>query len=168
MTQVFLQDAVVKDLEQLFADFRLRNSLCVDRSVRVFLQNTPYREGEDVVDDLEAEETDPEKVDPPEPYIVVRLTSGELPEADKRQTAEIVLIICVCDPDPNRQGYRDALHITNVIMTHYGENSVVGKKFQIQFPIRWATGEEDNHPYYFVAMALNFDAPAIYKEVPET
>ena len=60
------------------------------------------------------------------------------------------------------------LHIVNTILDHYGSDGLVGKKFQVKYPIRWATGEEDNHPYYFAAVALKFDAPAIFKEVPET
>ena len=169
MTQVFLQDAVVDDLVELFKYYKIKNSLGVEREVRVFRQDTPIREGEDVEDDL-AEDTEDAAEDPdvPEPYIIVRLANGEVPAQDERQNVAIVLIVCVCDPDRNRQGYRDALHIVNVILDHYGSNGIVGKKFQVQYPIRWAPGEEDDHPYYFAAVALNFDAPAIFKEVPET
>lgn len=173
MTQVFLQDAVVDDLVELFKYYKVKNSLGVEREVRVFRQDTPIREGEDVEDDLEAgteaegaaEAEDP---DVPEPYIIVRLPGGEVPEQDENQSVDVILIVCVCDPDRNRQGYRDALHIVNTILDHYGSDGLVGKKFQVKYPIRWATGEEDNHPYYFAAVALKFDAPAIFKEVPET
>ena len=171
MTQIFLQDAVVDDLEELFKDYRLTNSLGVEREVRVFRQDTPIREGEDVEDDLvEDTENAAAAEDPnvPEPYIIVRLASGEVPAQDENQTVAIVLVVCVCDPDRNRQGYRDALHIVNTILDHYGSDGVVGKKFQVQYPIRWTPGEEDTHPYYFAAVALNFEAPAIFKEVPET
>ena len=77
-------------------------------------------------------------------------------------------IICVCDPDPNRQGYRDALHIVNEIVRHYERDGIVANRYEAQHPIRWATQEEDTHPYYFAAVGLPFYAPAIFKEVPET
>ena len=62
MTQEFLQDAIVEDLEQLFSHYTLTNSLGVERAakIQVFSQFLPFREGDD-------EETDAEA--PPEPYV---------------------------------------------------------------------------------------------------
>ena len=181
MTQEFLQDAVVADLEQLFQGETLKNSAGVEREIRVFPQDLPIRAGADiepepdpVEEDLEAEqledkttaETEPEDV--PEPYVIVRIPGGELPDQDTRQQVEVILVVCVCDPDPGRQGFRDALHIVNAIMAHYGENGIVGRRYEVQYPIKWVTQEEDTHPYYFAGVALNLAAPAIFKEVPET
>ena len=181
MTQEFLQDAVVADLEQLFKGETLKNSAGVEREIRVFPQDLPIRAGADiepepdpVEEDLEAEqledkttaETEPEDV--PEPYVIVRIPGGELPDQDTRQQVEVILVVCVCDPDPGRQGFRDALHIVNAIMAHYGENGIVGRRYEVQYPIKWVTQEEDTHPYYFAGVALNLAAPAIFKEVPET
>ena len=98
--------------------------------MRVFSQDLPIREGGD-------EETDPQA--PPEPYVVVRLRQGELPAADTQQTVDVVLAVCVHDPDPNRQGYRDALHIVNEIMLHYGANRIVANRYEVQYPIQWTT-----------------------------
>lgn len=182
MTQEFLQDAVVADLEQLFKGETLKNSAGVEREIRVFPQDLPIRAGADiepepdpVEEDLEAEqlegqepaeETKPEDV--PEAYVIVRIPGGELPDQDTRQQVEVILVVCVYDPDPGRQGFRDALHIVNAIMTHYGENGIVGRRYEVQYPIKWVTQEEDTHPYYFAGMALKLAAPAIFKEVPET
>ena len=179
MTQEFLQDAVVADLEQLFRGETLKNSAGVERRIRVYPQDLPIRAGADiepepVEEDLEAEqpedqtteETEPEDV--PEPYVIVRIPGGELPDQDTRQQVEVILVVCVQDPDPGRQGFRDALHIVNAILTHYGKNTVVGRRYEVQYPIKWVTQEEDTHPYYFAGMALKLAAPAIFKEVPET
>ena len=183
MTQEFLLDALVADLEQLFEGETLKNSAGVERKIRVFPQDLPIRAGSDIEPepdlledaDLETkqlegqeppEETEPEDV--PEPYVIVRLPGGELPAQDVRQKVEAILVVCVCDPNPNRQGFRDALHIVNRILTHYAENGIVARRYEVQYPIKWVVQEEDNHPYYFAAMALTLDAPAIFKEVPET
>ena len=181
MTQEFLQDAVVADLEQLFKGETLKNSAGVEREIRVFPQDLPIRAGADiepeldhVEEDPEAEQTDgpleeaPKPEDVPEPYVIVRVPGGELPDQDTRQQVEIILVVCVYDPDPGRQGFRDALHIVNAIMTHYGKNGIVGRRYEVQYPIKWVTQEEDTHPYYFAGMALKLAAPAIFKEVPET
>lgn len=159
MTQEFLQDAVVEDLKRLFEHFTLVNSLGVERAVNIFPQDLPVRAGDD-------EETDAEA--PPEPYVIVRLSEGTLTEQDARQSVEAVMVICVHDPDPNRQGHRDALHIVNEIVRHYGRDGIVAGRYEAQYPIRWATQEEDTHPYYFAAVGLSFYAPAIFKEVPIT
>lgn len=158
MTQEFLLDALTEDLAALFRHHRLKSSAGAERTVRVYPQGLPFREGPD-------EETEEE---PPEPYILVRLPSGELPDPGALQTLEVLLVICVQDPAPDRQGYRDALHIVNQILLHYGENGVVGGRWVLQYPMKWATQEEDTHPYYFAAISLAFEGPAIYKEVPET
>lgn len=183
MTQEFLQDALVADLEQLFKGETLKNSAGVERQIRVYPQDVPIRAGADTEEDLEPvedadleaeqpedrepqEETEPEDV--PEPYVIVRVPGGELPDQDASQQVEVILVVCVCDPDPGRQGFRDALHIVNTIMTHYGKNGIVGRRYEVQYPIKWVTQEEDTHPYYFAGVALNLAAPAIFKEVPET
>lgn len=180
MTQEFLQDAMVADLEQLFKGETLKNSAGVEREIRVFPQDLPIRAGADiepepdpVEEDPKAEQADgqleePKPEDVPEAYVIVRLPSGELPAQDERQQVEVILVVCVYDPDPNRQGFRDALHIVNAIMTHYGENGIVARRYEVQYPIKWVTQEEDTHPYYFAGMALKLAAPAIFKEVPET
>lgn len=159
MTQEFLLDAVVEDLRGLFKDYHLENSMGVRRTVNIFPQDVPIREGDD-------DGTNPE--DPPEPYVVVRLQSGSLLGQDQRQTVKVILVICVHDPALNRQGYRDALHIVNRIITHYGKGGIVARRYEVQYPIEWTTQEEDTHPYYFTAVAFDMDAPAIFKEVPET
>ncbi len=165
MTQEFLQDAVVADLEQLFKGESLKNSAGVERRIQVFPQDLPIRAGADLEPE-QLEEQPPEDV--PEPYVIVRIPGGELPGQDTRQQVELVLVICVYDPDPNRQGFRDALHIVNTILTHYGRNGIVGRRYEVQYPIQWVVPEEDTHPYYFAGMALKLAAPAIFKEVPET
>lgn len=159
MTQELLQDAIVEDLEGLFQHYKLKNSMGVEQAVQVYSQDVPIRSGDD-------EPADP--ADLPEPYVVVRLPGGELPEQDANQKVDAILMICVCDPAPDRQGYRDALHIVNTILHHYGGNGIVGRQYVVQYPIKWATQEDDTHPYYFAGMALTFEAPAIFKEVPET
>lgn len=159
MTQEFMQDAIVEDLRALFQGYKVKNSNGTERAVNVYAQDVPIREGED-----ETEEADLL----PEPYVVVRTAKGNLPDQDQRQEISVILIVCVCDENRDRQGHRDVLHIVNEILRRYGKNDVVGKKYQIKYPIPWETQTEDTHPYYFAAMALTFAAPGIFKEVPET
>lgn len=159
MTQEFLQDAMEEDLKTLFSSYRLTNSLGVERAVNIYGHDTPIRQGDDEAQDQEA---------PPEPYVIVRTMGGNIQDESGPHVVKIVLVICVHDRDPNRQGYRDALHIVNEIYRHYASNGIVGRRYRLQYPIEWATPDEDTHPYYFAAMSLNFEAPAVCKEAPET
>ena len=59
MTQEFLQDAVVADLEQLFQGETLKNSAGEDRRIRVYPQDLPIRAGADIEPDPEPVEEDP-------------------------------------------------------------------------------------------------------------
>jgi hypothetical protein len=159
VTQEFLQDAVAEDLKNLFSHFRLSNSVTSDRVINIYLHDTPIREGDDDTQDRKA---------PPEPYIIVRTMGGSVQDENSPHVVKIVLVICVYDRDPNRQGYRDALHIVNEIYRHYAAGCVVGKRFIPQYPIEWVTPDDDTHPYYFAAVSLNFETPAIMREAPET
>ena len=159
MTQEFLQDAVVEDLRALFKGYRLKNSLGVEREINIFPYDTPIREGDD---EAEAPE------EPPEPYIVVRLPAGGIQDETAPHVVEVILIACVCDRDPNRQGYRDAMHIINEIMHHYITKRLVGGRYMVQYPFKWVVPDDDTHPYYYAAVSINIEATAVTMEEPET
>ena len=44
---------------------------------------------------------------------------------------------------------------------------MIGSRWEVLYPMEWTTQEEDTHPYYFTAMSLRIQAPAVHKEVPE-
>lgn len=157
MTQVLLQDAVVEELKALFQHHKLKNSMGIEREIQVYPQDLPIREDTDEPQDQKA---------PPEPYVVVRIRRGKTQDDDSPQIIEMVLVACVYDQDRNRQGYRDAMHIINEIYHHYSVNAVIGRKWEALYPMEWTTQEEDTHPYYFAALSLRIQAPAVYKEVP--
>ena len=84
MTQEFLQDAVVEDLQDLFKGYRLKNSLGVEREINIFPYDTPIREGDDEAVDQEA----PPESGPPEPQAAGEDTKKEGPEAPKPAALE--------------------------------------------------------------------------------
>lgn len=159
MTQEFLLDALVADLKELFRHHRLKNSQGIEREIQVFAQDLPIREDSD-------EPEDPEAV--PEPFVVARILGGKTEDDNAQQIITAVIVVCVCDYDTNRQGFRDALHIINEIYHHYSVSAVIGKKWEVLYPMEWTIQQEDDHhPYYYAGMTLNIQAPAVHKEVPE-
>lgn len=159
LTPQELQDAVVADLKELFKHTRRNNSLGAERAVAVYSQDVPIRDGDDEGVDKDG---------PPEPYVIVRLRGGKLDEETSPHVVGLVLVVCVTDMNPNRQGYRDTIHIVNEIYRRYATNGVIGGKYVLQYPIEWATQDEDTHPYYFAAMNMNVEMVAYTKEVPYT
>lgn len=158
MTQEFLLDAIVEELRKVFKHTKLKNSLGVARAVQVYPQDVPVRTDDDEGENKEA---------PPEPYVLVRIRGGKTEDDNAPQVIEAVAVACVYDEDENRQGFRDALHIINTIYQHYSADAVIGNRWEVIYPIEWTTQDEDTHPYYFAALSLRIQAPAVHKEVPE-
>lgn len=158
MTQQDLQDAMVADIQQLFEHSRRENSLGVVRPVAVYAQDLPIREADDEGEDKDA---------PPEPFVIVRLRSGEVATEDSAHVVEVALVVCINDPSPDRQGCRDALHIVNEIYRHYVTNGIIAGKYDVQYPFKWVTQDVDTHPYYYAGISMNVEMPAYTKEVPE-
>ena len=92
---------------------------------------------------------------PPEPYVVVRLGGGKTESDDDQQIIDAVLVACVCDPDPGRQGYRDALHIINKIYHHYSACAVIGNRWEVLYPMEWTTQEAVSYTHLFSTKARN-------------
>ncbi|MFR8283727.1 hypothetical protein [Dysosmobacter sp.] len=165
-----MQDAIVADLADLFEGQTLPSSAGDRRPIRVYSQDLPIIEGLD--------ETEDRTEEIPEPYIIVRTNEGNIPDANSAQEIDLILVVCTYDRNPNRQGYRDVLHIIQEIYGRYAKNPLVrikadsggvrGGPWSVKYPIKWVTQQEDTHPYYFGAMSLKFEAPAVRQEVPFT
>ena len=148
-TPEFLQDAIVADLADLFEGQTLPSSAGDRRPIRVYPQGLPIIEGMD--------ETEDRTEEIPEPYIIVRTNEGNIPDANSPQEMDLILVICVYDNNPNRQGYRDVLHIIQEVYGRYAKNPVVrikagsggaaGGPYSIKYPIKWVTQQDDTHPY---------------------
>lgn len=154
-----LQQALADDLGKTFDGFALCDSAGENRKINIYRQFIPIQNGEDESEDEQL---------PPEPYIQVRVSDGEVEDREERQTVNVVLLIGVCDHDPDRQGYIDALHIAETIKLRYAANGIFGRKFEVKAPIRWAVSDEDTHPYYYAAVGFDVSAPPIYAEGMDT
>ena len=99
--------------------------------------------------------------------MVVRLRGGKTESDDDPQIIDAVAGGLCLRPRSGAPSYRDALHIINKIYHHYSACAVIGNRWEVLYPMEWTTQEEDTHPYYFTAMSLRIQAPAVHKEVPE-
>lgn len=101
------------DLADLFEGQTLPSSAGGRRPIRVYSQDLPIIEGLD--------ETEDRTEEIPEPYIIVRTNEGNIPDANSAQEIDLILVVCTYDRNPNRQGYRDVLHIIQEIYGRYAK-----------------------------------------------
>lgn len=146
MTSNALHESLVEDLEKLLQHEQFENSRGELYDVQIFRQNLPIRKSNEEL--------------PPEIYVQVCLTGGKISTEQTAETFNVVLIICVCDKNENRQGYVDALHVKDVIYQHYAVHDIVGRKFHLLHPIEWEIPDDDAHPFYFLGMSMQFEASA--------
>lgn len=169
MTAEFAADALAADLEELFAGQLFQSSAGEKRPMQVHVNDLPVRTGND----------EDRSQDAPEPYIIVRIGEGTIPEGDAAQEVQIVLVVALYDDRPDRQGYRDLLHIIQEIAARYCKNPVIrirpgsagarGGPYTVKKPIQWAIWNDTKaHPYYLGAVEFQLEIPTICPEVPFT
>ena len=168
MTAEFAADALAADLEDLFAGQLFRSSAGEKRAIRYFVNDLPVATGND----------EDRSQDAQEPYIIARITEGTIPEGDAAQEVQIVLAICLYDDRPDRQGYRDVLHIIHEIIGRYCKNPVIrirpgsvgarGGPYTVRKPIGWSVQNQPTTPYYYGIVEFSLEIPNICPEVPFT
>ena len=168
MTAEFAADALADDLKNLLAGQLFRSSAGEMRAIRVHLNDLPVPTGND----------EDRSQDAPEPYIIVQIGEGTIPEGDAAQEVQIVLVIALYDDRPDRQGYRDVLHIIQEITARYCKNPVVrirpgsagarGGPYTVKKPIGWSVQNQPTTPYYYGIVEFSLEIPNICPEVPFT
>lgn len=168
MTAEFAADALNEDLKELLAGQLYRSSAGEKRPIRYFVNDLPVAAGND----------EDRSQDAQEPYIIARITEGNIPEGDAAQEVQIVLVICLYDDRPDRQGYRDVLHIIHEIIGRYCKNPVIrirpgsvgarGGPYTVKKPIGWSVQNQPTTPYYYGIVEFSLEIPNICPEVPFT
>ena len=168
MTAEFAADALNEDLKELLAGQLYRSSAGEKRAIRYFVNDLPVATGND----------EDRSQDAQEPYIIARITEGTIPEGDAAQEVQIVLAIALYDDRPDRQGYRDVLHIIHEIIGRYCKNPVIrirpgsvgarGGPYTVRKPIGWSVQNQPTTPYYYGIVEFSLEIPNICPEVPFT
>ena len=167
MTPEFAEDALKADLEQLLAGQLFPFTAGPAGPIPSYTQSRPATPANDAPDRSQ---------DVPEPYISVRTNEGTIPAGEGGQEVQLILVICLYNPSPDRQGHRDVLHIIHEITARYCKNPVIrlkagsggarGGPWTVKKPIQWATPAEETPPYYSGAVECKLEMPAVQSEVP--
>lgn len=153
-TPQLCQDAMIEMLEKLF-DGKKYNGQEGRKPLKIFKQDLPVPEDTDA--DVDTDQA-------LAPYLVVRMTNGEIKNESSPQTVEFSIVICTYDIGKNREGYQDVANIKEDIIQHVCQEPYFGGAFTILKPIAWALQQDDTYPYYYGACALICTAPALTQD----
>ena len=139
-TPQLCQDALIETLEELFVGKKY-NGQQSRKELKIFKQDAAAA-----------------------PYIVVRMTGGEIKNDDGPQAVEFSLIVCAYDEGKEREGYQDVANIKEDIVQRLCTKPYFGGAFTVLKPIVWAMQQDDTYPYYFGACSLTCTAPAMTQD----
>ena len=144
----------IEMLRELFAGKKY-NGQEGRKPLEIFKQDLPIPEENDVDADTDVAHA---------PYIVVRMTGGEIADDKSPQTVEFSLIICAYDTGIERAGFQDVANIKEDIVQRACTAPYFGGAFTILKPIAWALQQDDTAPYYYGAVTMNCTAPAMTQD----
>lgn len=153
-TPQLCQDALIETLEELFTGKKF-NGQEGRKTLKIYKQDLPVPEDNDADADTDAAAA---------PYIVVRMTGGQIENDDGPQKVEFSLIICAYDTGAAREGYQDVANIKEDIVQRLCAVPYFGGAFTVLKPIAWAMQQDDTAPYYFGACSLICTAPAMTQD----
>ena len=152
MTPIMLQKALKEELERLFEDFFSSEKLEYgERRVAVYEQDLPLS--------IETEE-DASKP----PYIIVRLSEGEMEDWEDAEQVKVILIFCSECPEEEKTGYSDVANMIQMVKEWLLKNPQVDAYFTAEMPMKWVIQEGDTHDTYYGGMELIFSCPAVCRE----
>ena len=152
MTPMLLQKALKDELEQLFRDFHSSGDATVERkAVSIYEQDLPLN-------------TENEDEDTRFPYIIIRLSEGEMEQRDAAELVTVILIFSSKDANWNQHGYKDVLNMIQTVKERFLKNPQLGAFFTAELPMKWVIQENETYDIYFGGMELNFACPAICRE----
>lgn len=161
MTPLMLQDALIEELQVLFADssYKVRTETVEDeplfRTFQFFRQYLPIPKSDDDED--------------PIPYIIVRLIEGDDPGGrDSANTVKVAIVIGIWDDDLSAQGHVSVMNAIHDIYERFSKNPMVGSVGFFDGDFEWMMQEDDYFPYFFGACSMNFRIAAIRREDPFT
>lgn len=146
MTARQLQQDLIADLAEVFKGKLYRAPSGTDEPVTIAEQNLPKRESEDD--------------DDPFPYIIVRLSEGQIASQTDAHDVDTILLLGAYDDSPKNNGHRIILEMVEKIQQHYEENQILTGRFVLKDPVAWALQDEESWPYFFGAMNLTWQATA--------
>ena len=158
MTELFLLDALVARLTELFRDYELTAKSGLLQTVKVFAQYLPQPSAVTVKPKDDTESTTPQGYTPSDiesnfPCVIVKLDDAtDREEGTLTQTrVNVRILVGTYDESPDCQGYRDVLNIIETVrqdlLTLPGR--VLDGRYRREMPMKNYLFDEQAWPIYF-------------------
>lgn len=158
MTELFLLDALVARLTELFRDYELTAKSGLLQTVKVFAQYLPQPSAVTVKPKDDTESTTPQGYTPTDiesnfPCVIVKLDDAtDREEGTLTQTrVNVRILVGTYDESPDCQGYRDVLNIIETVrqdlLTMPGR--VLDKRYRLEMPMKNYLFDDQPWPIYF-------------------
>ncbi|TKH43462.1 hypothetical protein C1I60_14310 [Paenibacillus terrae] len=152
MTPFMLRDALVKELERLFADSTYLNARAELSKLNIYAQNLPAKSQEDDDDHY--------------PFILVRVGDVVDVSDTENSTCAIMLSVGIVDEGLDMRGEDTILNITQRIRQHFLTNRTLDKQFILEPQLTCSLFDEENlWPYFFGYVDMSWIIPAIREGV---
>ncbi len=167
-TAFFLQKALIGGLEKIFKSERYPSKNGDMTKLSIFEQSLPVVDAGGIDDEQEQPESGLLELESAceatqAPYIQVILLGGKTSTVDMSGTADILLYLCVLDDGEKRDGYQYIVNMIQKIQERFSKNFMI-EQYRCGEEIQWEIAGTDDHPFYFGAISMNFQIPAIRKE----
>jgi hypothetical protein len=144
-----LQDGLEKRMVEALKELRFCNPNNEYVALNIFKQHLPKKENNN---------------DEHLPYLLIQLLEGQQDNEDDPQKVQVIFIAGIYDEQDTFQGYRDVSTVLQKVVENLKRNPVIDKRFELNYPIRWAFHDEDTFPYYFGALETVWDIPTSIRE----
>ena len=160
-TPQLCQDALIEMLRELFAGKKY-NGQEGRKPLAIFKQDLPIPEENDVDADTDVAHA---------PYIVVRMTGGEIADDKSPQTVEFSLIICAYDTGIERAGFQDVANIKeDIVQRAYRLGLAAGRHSPVLLRSRdhelYGSGHDPRHRIGGTAMSKRTEPRAADMAAP--
>lgn len=159
MTILDMQDALVEEIKQLLQDRKYQKAFKPKERVEmtVYPQAVPL--------EFELDEISDEVIVSKAPYMVVRLREGNSGNNNTGDKVQVYITTCIYDNNFDQQGYRSLMEIVEVIKQRFMTNPILANQYVCNTEeIGWVLPDEDEFPFYFSMITMQFEIPAIRRE----
>lgn len=157
MTPLDLIRLLRDDLERLYADLRLPDSVGKEKAPAVYLNELPIIPS--------TTESLPDSYASP-PYIIVRSTGWSGGYTGEPRGIDVMVLFSVYCNEKDRDGATAILNMFERLYLRFGKNHYIGN-FEISDEgMNCALTDEDTYPYFFGGASMKFLAPSVIQQDP--
>lgn len=97
------------------------------------------------------------------PYVLIEPMEGQIPDSVEEQKVKVQLLIGLHDNESMNHGKKQVLNIINDICERFLKNPVL-KNYHADEKITWLLDTEDEYPFHYGAVLMEFYIPSYGRE----